>query len=78
MLNIGTIIGKFIKNSSQREIDKLKLIVENAFKHRRKKLSHNLKNLIKKEMYNQIKDKRAEQLTVVDYQKLSHYIINDV
>jgi len=34
--------------------------------------------LIKEEMYNQIKDKRAEQLTVVDYQKLSHYIINDV
>jgi len=60
------------------EYDKLKLIVENAFKHRRKKLSHNLKNLIKEEMYNQIKDKRAEQLTVVDYQKLSHYIINDV
>jgi len=28
MLNINSIIGKFIKNSSQREIDKLKLIVE--------------------------------------------------
>ena len=28
MLNISGIIGKFIKNSSQREIDKLKLIVE--------------------------------------------------
>tara|TARA_B100000029_G_scaffold498705_1_gene567916 strand:+ start:574 stop:3162 length:2589 start_codon:yes stop_codon:yes gene_type:complete len=28
MLNINKIIGKFIKNSSQREIDKLKLIVE--------------------------------------------------
>ena len=28
MLNIGSIIGKFIKNSSQREIDRLKLIVE--------------------------------------------------
>jgi len=28
MLNISSIIGKFIKNSSQREIDKLKLIVE--------------------------------------------------
>ncbi len=28
MLNISDIIGKFIKNSSQREIDKLKLIVE--------------------------------------------------
>ena len=29
MLNIGTIIGKFLKNSSQRELQKLKSIVEN-------------------------------------------------
>ena len=28
MLNINKIIGKFIKNSSQRNIDKLKLVVE--------------------------------------------------
>ena len=28
MLNIGNIIGKFIKNSSQRELDRLKSIVE--------------------------------------------------
>ena len=28
MLNIGKIIGKFIRNSSQREIDQLKLIVK--------------------------------------------------
>ena len=28
MLNIGSIIGKFIKNSSQRELDRLKLVVE--------------------------------------------------
>ena len=28
MLNISGIIGKFIKNSSQREIDKLKSIVK--------------------------------------------------
>ena len=28
MLNISGIIGKFIKNSSQREIDKLKLIAQ--------------------------------------------------
>ena len=28
MLNISSIIGKFIKNSSQREIDRLRLIVE--------------------------------------------------
>ena len=28
MLNIGNIIGKFIKNSSQRELDRLKSTVE--------------------------------------------------
>ena len=28
MLNIGNIIGKFVKNSSQRELNKLNLIVE--------------------------------------------------
>ena len=28
MLNIGNIIGKFIKNSSQRELDSLNLIVK--------------------------------------------------
>ena len=28
MINIGKIIGKFIRNSSQREIDQLKLIVQ--------------------------------------------------
>ena len=28
MINIGKFIGKFVRNSSQREIDKLKLIVK--------------------------------------------------
>ena len=56
----------------------LKIIVENAFKHRRKKLIHNLKNILKADALNEIKDKRAEQLSVADYQKLSHYIINHV
>jgi len=28
MLNLSNIIGKFIKNSSQRELDNLKLVVE--------------------------------------------------
>ena len=57
---------------------KLKLVVEKAFMHRRKKLAHNLKNIIDEKIYNQVKDKRAEQLSVADYQKLSHYIINYV
>lgn len=56
----------------------LKIIVENAFKHRRKKLIHNLKNILKSDALNEIKDKRAEQLSVADYQKLSHYIIDYV
>ena len=60
------------------EYKKIKKIVENAFKHRRKKLAHNLKNIIEENKYNEIKDKRAEQLSVADYQKLSHYIIDYV
>ena len=28
MLNIGKIVGKFIKNSSQRELDRLKVTIE--------------------------------------------------
>ena len=66
------------KKNINTEYKKLKIIVENAFKHRRKKLTHNLKNIIEKKQYNEIKDKRAEQLSVADYQKLSHYIIDYV
>ena len=33
---------------------------------------------LKADALNEIKDKRAEQLSVADYQKLSHYIINHV
>ena len=41
MLNIGKIIGKFVKNSSQRELDRLNLIVQkiNAFEWEIKKIS---------------------------------------
>ena len=66
------------KKTIDAEYKKLKIIVGNAFKHRRKKLAHNLKNIIEKKQYNEIKDKRAEQLSVADYQKLSHYIIDYV
>ncbi len=66
------------KKNSSINYQNLKIVVENAFKHRRKKLAHNLKEIIKEELYNEIKDKRAEQLSVADYQKLSHYIINYV
>ena len=40
MLNIGKIIGKFVKNSSQRELDKLNSIVQkiNAFESEAKKV----------------------------------------
>ena len=66
------------KKNIHTEYKKIKIIVENAFKHRRKKLAHNLKNIIEENEYNKIKDKRAEQLSVADYQKLSHYIIDYV
>ena len=41
MLNIGKIIGKFVKNSSQRELDRLNLIVQkiNAFESEVKKVA---------------------------------------
>ena len=40
MLNISGIIGKIIKNSSQREIDRLKLIIQkiNGFESKIKEL----------------------------------------
>ncbi len=54
----------------------LKVVVENAFKHRRKKLIHNLKNIIQPIKLDEIKDSRAEQLTISQYQELSHFIID--
>ena len=57
------------------DYNNLKIIVENAFKHRRKKLIHNLKNIIDENKLDEVKDKRAEQLTVTQYQDLSHFII---
>ena len=43
MLNIGKIIGKFVKNSSQKEIDRLKSVVKkiNDLEPQVKKLSDN-------------------------------------
>ena len=58
--------------------ENLSLLVESAFKHRRKKLRHNLKNVLEIEPLAEIKDKRAEQLTVEDFQKLSLYIKTNV
>ena len=52
----------------------LKIIVENAFKHRRKKLIHNLKHIIKKSKLEEIKDYRAEQLSIEEYQDLTYFI----
>ena len=52
----------------------LKIVVENAFKHRRKKLVHNLKHIIEKSKLEEIKDCRAEQLSVEKYQELTHFI----
>ena len=43
MLNISKIIGKFIKNSSQRDIDKLKITVEkiNSWEEKIKEMPDN-------------------------------------
>ena len=54
--------------------ENLKLVVESAFRHRRKKLKHNLKNIISDENLNFIKDKRAEELSVNEFQELSKLI----
>lgn len=54
--------------------ENLKLVVESAFRHRRKKLKHNLKNIINDENLNFIKDKRAEELSVKEFQELSKLI----
>jgi 16S rRNA (adenine1518-N6/adenine1519-N6)-dimethyltransferase len=57
------------------DYNNLKVVVENAFKHRRKKLTHNLRNIIYDKKLDEVKDNRAEQLTVTQYQELSHFII---
>ena len=43
MINIGKIIGKFIRNSSQREIDQLKLIVKKILLHKQKSEKYPIK-----------------------------------
>ena len=62
------------KQNVSTNYENLKIVVENAFKHRRKKLKNNLKNIIKDEKLKLIENKRAEQLNVEDFQELSKYI----
>ena len=62
------------KKNMNIKYESLKLIVENAFKHRRKKLIHNLKHIIQKSKLEEIKDCRAEQLSVAQYQELTYFI----
>tara|TARA_A100001011_G_scaffold400871_1_gene520301 strand:- start:5532 stop:6272 length:741 start_codon:yes stop_codon:yes gene_type:complete len=62
------------KKNNKVNYEKLKLVVENAFKHRRKKIKHNLKKIINEKELIHIKDKRAEQLSVNDFQQLSKLI----
>ena len=52
----------------------LKRLVEAAFKHRRKKLKHNLKELINTKELKTVQDKRADELSVQEYQQLVQYI----
>ena len=63
------------KNHNQIDYNNLKNVVQNAFKHRRKKLTHNLKNIIEPDKLKEVENQRAEQLTITQYQELSHFII---
>ena len=63
------------KNNHQLDYNNLKNVVQNAFKHRRKKLTHNLKNIIEPNKLKEVENQRAEQLTINQYQELSHFII---
>jgi len=63
------------KKNTNLNYENLKFVVENAFRHRRKKLTHNLKNIIEETKLNEVKDSRAEQLSVTQYQELSHFLI---
>ena len=63
------------KNNHQLDYNNLKNVVQNAFKHRRKKLTHNLKNIIEPNKLKEVENQRAEQLTITQYQELSHFII---
>ena len=65
------------KKNINLDYNNLKIVVTNAFKHRRKKLIHNLKNIIDENKLKEIKDNRAEQLTVTQYQELSRFIIKN-
>ena len=65
MLNISKIIGKFVKNSSQRELDKLRFLVEkiNQFEPKIKELSNEDFPNKTKEFKSQIqKGKKLEDL----------------
>ena len=65
------------KNNDKLDYNNLKFLVQNAFKHRRKKLTHNLKNIVEPNKLKEVQDKRAEQLTVTQYQELSRFIIKN-
>ena len=63
------------KKNNQLDYNNLKIVVQNAFKHRRKKLINNLKNIIEPHKLKEVENQRAEQLTITQYQELSHFII---
>ena len=62
------------KKNTNIDKNNLKKLVEAAFKHRRKKLKHNLKELINEKELSYIQDKRADELSVKEYQQLTQYI----
>lgn len=71
-------INRDIFNTNHTKEDKFWEVVRAGFAHKRKKLSGNLKNLIKKEQFEENKEvktlfeKRAEDLTLFDWLALSN------
>ena len=80
MLNISKIIGKFVKNSSQRELDKLRFLVEkiNQFEPKIKELSNEDFPNKTKEFKSQIqKGKKLEDL-IFAYKVAKHVKSNAI
>lgn len=70
ILLIENISNKIFEENSV-ETKKFFEIVKAGFAHKRKKLSGNLKSVVRKDKFNQFKDCRAEELSILDWISLS-------
>ena len=69
MINIGNIIGKFIRNSSQREIDQLQQIVKkiNAFET----LSNRVEESSIQNLFNEVQSVEESSIDELEHDKIS-------